>query len=143
MTIKQRLVAKEMVENGGSMSTALRKAGYSDAMVKNPQKVTKSKGFKEILENIGLNDKVLAKTLQEGLSATKVIVIRNKTNSAYISKPDHTIRHRYLKTALELKGYLGRNSKPLTDNPEVVFINNIPRPPYQEFTAKQNEKYGI
>ncbi len=143
MTNKQRIAAKKMVENGGNISSAMRIAGYSDSMIKNPQKVTKSKGFKEILENIGLDDKSLAKALKEGLEANKVIIISKNKNPTYISKPDYGIRHRYLETALELKGYVGRNSKPQIEGAEVVFINNMPRPSYQTLIAEQRKQYGI
>lgn len=51
-TIKQRLVAEKLVENGGNVSKAMREVGYSEAMIKNPQKVTNSKGFKDELEQI-------------------------------------------------------------------------------------------
>ena len=51
-TIKQRLVAKKLVENGGNVGNAMREAGYSEAMIKNPQKVTTSKGFQDELEKI-------------------------------------------------------------------------------------------
>lgn len=139
MTIKQRKVAKELFENGGTMASALRKAGYSRAMVKNPQKVTRSKAFKEIIENMGLDNKSLAKALKEGLNATKIIT-RNKKNLSSNSMPDYAIRHKYLVTALELKGYIGRNSKPNLDNVNVVFVNNIPRPSFDKKTVKQLEK---
>ena len=38
MTHRQKLATKEMVENGGTMASALKKAGYSPSIVKNPQK---------------------------------------------------------------------------------------------------------
>ncbi len=136
------MIAKEIVENGGTMASAMRKAGYSDAMIKNPQKVTRSKGFKEILENMGLDDKALAKTLKEGLNATKVIV-RNNKNPSSNKIPDYAIRHRYLETALEIKGYIGRNSKPLNEGGDIIFINNIPRPYSQTLINRQRDKYGI
>jgi hypothetical protein len=136
MTIRQRKVIKELVEYGGTMSSAMRKAGYSDAMIKNPQKVTKSKGFKEILEIMGINDNALAKTLKEGLEAVKIVKLRN----TYTAIPDFSTRHKFLETTLELKGYIGRNSKPNLDNVNVVFVNNIPRPSFDKKTVKQLEK---
>lgn len=41
---------KNMVENGGKVSTAMRKAGYSEAYSKNPQKFTKTKTWIDTLE---------------------------------------------------------------------------------------------
>lgn len=144
MTFRQKALAKELVENGGNMASAMRKAGYSDAMIKNPQKVTRSKGFKEILENIGLDDKSLAKALKEGLNASKTIMIKRRNGDIkFINVPDHNNRHRFLETALELKGYMGRNSKPLTEGGDIIFINNIPRPYSQTLINRQRDKYGI
>ncbi len=140
MTIKQRIVAKEMVENGGTMASALRKAGYSASIVKNPQKVKKSKGFKETLEIMGIGDKTLANVLREGLGATKIVPLYQSSKKSYKTIPDYSTRHRYLETALELKNYIGRNSKPLTENNEVIFINNIPRPSFNKIGVKQPEE---
>jgi len=49
-TIKQKLVASKMMENGGSLGKAMREAGYSKAMAKNPQKLTSSKGWAELMD---------------------------------------------------------------------------------------------
>jgi len=48
--IKHEKVIKEVVENGGSVSKAMRNVGYSDAYAKNPQKLKNLKGFKQLLE---------------------------------------------------------------------------------------------
>lgn len=123
MTVKQRIVAKEMVEHGGNVASAMRKAGYSEAMVKNPQKVTRSKGFKEVLLVMGISDELLAKVLKDGLNATKTLPYRTDSGNAIIV-PDFSNIHRYLETILKLKGY-DKSSNPA---PGVVFINSIPRP---------------
>lgn len=131
MTVKQRIVAKEMVVNGGNMASAMRKAGYSESMVKNPQKVTRSKGFKEVLLVMGISDELLAKVLNDGLHATKVLSLGTGSGNN-ITVPDFSNIHRYLETILKLKGY----DKPSNSAPEVVFVNNVPRP-----TPLKNYKY--
>lgn len=62
-TVKQRKAAEAMVENGGIASDAMRKAGYSEAMARNPQKVTKTKGFQELCDELGLTNNFLVETL--------------------------------------------------------------------------------
>jgi hypothetical protein len=58
-TTKQRRTMKALVENGGSVRDAMRKAGYSEAMIKTPSKLTRSKNWKELLEEILPNDFVI------------------------------------------------------------------------------------
>jgi len=50
-TLRQQTVIKKMVENGGkSVSKAMVEAGYSKSMAKNPQKLTNSLGWSELIE---------------------------------------------------------------------------------------------
>lgn len=140
MTNKQRLAAKEMVENGGNMASAMRKAGYSEAMVKNPKKVTQAKGFKEVLLVMGITDEALARVLSEGLNATKVLPYKSGLSNT-TTVPDFNVRHRYLETCLKLKGY----DKPSSNSADVIFINNLPRPieAYKRSIAQDKAEFGI
>jgi hypothetical protein len=47
-TFKQKKAVKIMGENGGVASAAMIAAGYSPATAKNPEKLTKSQGFKTL-----------------------------------------------------------------------------------------------
>lgn len=58
-TLKQRKAMKALVENGGSVRDAMRKAGYSEAMIKTPSKLTKSKNWQDLLEEALPNDFVM------------------------------------------------------------------------------------
>ncbi len=49
-TLRQKQAFTEMVGNGGNKAKALREVGYSPAVVNNPQKVTESKGWKQLEE---------------------------------------------------------------------------------------------
>lgn len=53
--------AQIMVVKGGTMASALREAGYSEAIANNPQKVTRSEAFAKLLDKIGLTDERVAK----------------------------------------------------------------------------------
>lgn len=59
-TIRQAKAIKDVVANGGSMASAMRRVGYSESMARNPQKLTRSVGFAGVLEAAGLDDKWLA-----------------------------------------------------------------------------------
>lgn len=46
-TLRQRKAFKNIVENGGIVSKAMRDAGYSDKTAKTPQKLTESVAYQE------------------------------------------------------------------------------------------------
>lgn len=129
-TQKQTTAAKKMVENGGIVSKAMVDAGYSPATAKTPQKLTESKGYKNIvaelqqeLENVGVTPKKIAKAMKQGLGAMQYIKTervegvgkeRLKTEEV-IAKPDLNIRHKYLDTSLKvLSGYPAEDKSPTT-----------------------------
>lgn len=58
-TIKQKLVASKLVDNGGNVGKAMLVAGYSEAMAKNPQKLTRSKGWQELIDKFISEDRLL------------------------------------------------------------------------------------
>lgn len=70
-TTKQRRVAKILLENTGkSVSSAMREAGYPEATAKNPQQLTRSQGWQELMID-HLSDEGLAKAHEELLNQTK------------------------------------------------------------------------
>ena len=60
----QEKAAKEVVENGRRKGEAMRMAGYSKAIQIAPTKVTKSKGWKEIMANYFPDDYMAKKHRQ-------------------------------------------------------------------------------
>lgn len=70
-TPRQRLVIGHLVENGGTWSSAIRAAGYSEAIARNPQKLMQSKNFMELLEE-AMPDVDLAE-IHKGLLASKKV----------------------------------------------------------------------
>ena len=124
MTTRQKLVAKKLVENGGSVSKAMVEAGYSPATAKTPQKLTESKGWLELMADKLPDDLLLKKTL-EGLEANKQLAARVVFKKAaptsqnagelplagsqtddFIEVPDMPTRHKYLETALKMRNKL-------------------------------------
>lgn len=92
-TTKQKKAVQGIVE-GKTAGTAMREAGYSEAMANNPQKLTTSKGFAELMDSYFPDDELL-QAHKEGLQATKLV------NGVEV--PDYATRHRYLKTMYKLK----------------------------------------
>jgi len=104
-TLKQKKAA-EFIAKGDSVSKAMKKAGYTEASAKNPRNLTKSQSFIEIMEKHGITDDKLSTVLNEGLAATKAVVMGTKSEESFVDiQPDFAIRHKYLETALKLKGH--------------------------------------
>lgn len=70
-TLKQRRVAK-LVANGSSMKEVMVEAGYSPRTARAPTKLTKSKGWNELLDKY-LPDEEVFEVHSKGLRATKTI----------------------------------------------------------------------
>lgn len=70
-SIRAILALDNVVANGGSMADALRGAGFSEAIARNPQKVTGTDAFRALLEKHGLTESFLTKALVEDIKAKK------------------------------------------------------------------------
>lgn len=71
-TTKQHKVVKKILENTGmSVSKAMAESGYPPATAKNPQQLTNSKGWKELMKEY-LPDDLLAQKHQELLNKTEI-----------------------------------------------------------------------
>ena len=105
-TEKQKLAIKKVMENNGNVSKSMREVGYSENYSKNPQSLTRSKGWEELVEKY-LPDKDLVKVHKEGLNAGKK-VFKNNNATGEIDEvdfePDFAVRHKYLDTAYKIKG---------------------------------------
>jgi len=67
-TVKQKKALNKIVENGGNVSKAMRDAGYSPATAENPSKLTDSKGFIELMDELGLTDNLIVNALVEDIN---------------------------------------------------------------------------
>lgn len=70
-TARQKKAVEKLVENGGNdqprpMGEILKEVGYSDAVAKNPQKLTESKGFKDLIDQY-LPDDFILDALQQDI----------------------------------------------------------------------------
>jgi len=73
-TDRQRKTLKNMVENGGKLSPAMKKAGYSDAYAKNPHKLRKTEGFQKLIDEY-IPEKDVARVHKKLLQKREVRVI--------------------------------------------------------------------
>lgn len=113
-TLKQKAVKKDLLENVGKpIGRAMLDAGYSPATAKNPDHLTESKGWAEIMEE-ALPDSLLSQVHMEGLTANKQLSAKiimlggkgdaNSQTDDFIEVPDYPTRHKYLETAYKIKG---------------------------------------
>ena len=73
-TIKQKLVASNMVGFGGNMHKSMLAAGYSEAMADNPQKLTRSKGWQGLIDK-SISESKLSKIHRQMLDSVKLMTI--------------------------------------------------------------------
>src|SRR3990167_2810571 len=85
-----QIVFNEVV-NGGTISGGMLKAGYAPSTAKRTEHITKTKGWKYLV-NKHLGDQKLARIHDQGLGATD-----NQGNI------DYSVRHKYLDTAYKIK----------------------------------------
>lgn len=70
-TLRQRKAALHLVGKGGSVTAAMRAAGYKEATINTPSKLTQSKAFKEIFK-MDVSDDDLSKGHKELLERAKI-----------------------------------------------------------------------
>lgn len=101
-TIKQKLVASKMVENGGNLGKSMRQAGYSPSVAKNPQKLTHSKGWAELMNDL-FPEELLAKRHKDLLNARRAVVLQIKGKNVVKSVIDTAAVAKALDMAYKLK----------------------------------------
>lgn len=74
-TIRQQRAILNLVENGGNMSKAIKDAGYSDAMAKNPDRVFAVPVVQSVLDKIGLSASEVLEVIRRKLDAKKFVQV--------------------------------------------------------------------
>lgn len=85
-TLKQKLVASKLQETAGNVSRAMRLAGYSSASAKDPQRLTRSKGWQKLMDKYLPDNKLL------------------KVHRELLDNPDWRARDAGLDKAYKIKG---------------------------------------
>lgn len=115
MTLRQKAAIKEVMENHGSISAAMRKVGYKPKTAKNPKNLTTSKAWMELMDE-HLPDSSLLEKHKEALNATKQIGAQilidkdgetiTKENEGMIEVPDQQTRLKAVELGYRVKGKL-------------------------------------
>jgi len=99
-TIKQKLAFKKVV-NGMPITRAMKAVNYADTTAGNTNKLTASKGWKELIDKY-ISEKALMKVHKEGLGAYRT----EKEGDNEVRIPDFATRHKYLETGYKIRGRL-------------------------------------
>ncbi len=124
-TQKQKKAIDNLVENGGNVSKAMKDAGYSKATAKTPQKLTESKAFVELMAD-AITDAKLIKVIDDGLTANKTFAV----DESVVDVPDHATRHKFLESALKVKGAFKNDSG--SSSYHFTQINNAMKKEYDD-----------
>lgn len=119
LSLKQRKWIEAYLETGNATEAAMRVYNCKNRDVARNiggQNVAKL-SFDELMDGLGLSDHKILKKIDEGLNATKPLVIGSKVAKV----EDYSTRHRYVETSLKLKGRL----KPEDDGSANVTNNNV------------------
>lgn len=127
-TQRAMLAFTKALENNGNVSKAMREAGYPPTTAKNPQQLTRTKGWKELCKKAGLTETKLLKKIVQGLEAKKVISANitygdadEKTND-FIEVDDFPTQHKYVETGLKVIGRLKPEEDPAKPSIAINFI---------------------
>lgn len=120
-TIKQRKAFAEVGVNGGNISKAMAVAGYGKSVRKRTDKLTSTKGWKELMDQF-LPDTLLAKRHQQMLNKTeKVIVSGGAKEGSHIE--DTGQPHSDVNSALDKAYKLKRKYESEGINNNIVIVN--------------------
>jgi len=124
-TVKQRLAVKNLAENGGNVSKAMRDAGYSAMTATTPKKLTERKGFQELMDEF-LGDALLAKKHNELLNKQEIVI--KSTKDGFEAVPtgqiDANATAKGLDMAYKLKNRYGHDERKTGDMNIQIIINN-------------------
>jgi len=108
---RQKELVKYVSENVGlSMEQAMKDLNYSPSYARSGR-IKKTLSWKSLMRKY-LPDKKLVKVVNDGLGANRVISAMNPNKQAtgattdFIEVPDHAVRHKFVETALKMKGRL-------------------------------------
>ena len=125
---KAKILTKLYAENNLNQSRVAEKEGVTRAAINQrfKQPIVK-KTFAEMMDKAGMSDAYLRKKIKEGLEATRVVGYLNnkvdgvqKVSDEFVEVPDMHCRHKYLTTALEVKGIIKYNGNGKGGNQVVI-----------------------
>lgn len=145
-TIKQKLVASKILENPGkSVSQAMRESGYKENSAKNPQDLTRSIGWQEIIDKyiredkllnvhkrllnsvrlerysfgLDISDEVIRKIISKIKGAKFIRIIKgDRVKNCYYAAPDDRVQLSALDMAYKIRGKYQIDNEELKRNAE-------------------------
>lgn len=104
-TMMQRQAFKNYTENHRNIGKAMIDAGYSEATAKCPSKnLTNTDAWKTMMDE-DFPEEEVSKTIGMGMKATKrKYYVNEDGKKRWVQDPDHATRHKYVETALKLRG---------------------------------------
>ena len=113
------MAASRILENAGNVSKTMLEVGYAPSTAKNPQELTESKGWKELMEE-QLPDSLLAEKHNELLTVPKIT--RTRRIGAEYEETEETIDTQAISKGLDmaykLKGHYAPEKADLTSKGE-------------------------
>lgn len=113
MNVRMQLYKKHRLAGMSAYRAAIT-AGYAhNTAIHASKNLEKRRSFKDFLTQNGIDDDKIVEVLKDGLNATKKVSIYYEKDAEGESKetgyevdevPDHPTRHKFLDTALELRG---------------------------------------
>lgn len=133
ISVRQKKYIKG-VAAGKSKYKAAIEAGYSENTAREPTRNLEKPGIKEelnrALEKSGITTQAITDKVKEGMGAKKVVIFGTGDNIAIEKAEDYAVQHKYLETAIKLKGIDREVGMPAALN----FFN---------LTKADTEKYGV
>lgn len=103
-SLRMKKMAAAVVAKGGkSLAKAAREAGYSEAVARNPEKVTKTQSWQALMDKY-LPQDLIARKHQELLEAEDVVFIPRGNKILERRRPDHMARRAGVEMAHKLRG---------------------------------------
>ncbi len=123
---KHKRVVKRVIENGGNVTKAMREEGYSEAYVHNPQKLTGSKSFKELMDEFLPEDELVQvhKNLLKSKRVEKLVVsdkIPDDSIAETIREANCTLKKIYKFMGEKTVLYWAPNDKSRTDALDLAY----------------------
>lgn len=121
-TIKQKLAVRKVLK-GMPIKHAMQEVGYAETTASATGKLTRSKGFQELVDKY-ISDEALLKVHKEGLKATTFFTEGlGKGETILVEKPDYSVRHKYLESGYKIKGKVKEIELPDVPHQTVIIIN--------------------
>lgn len=119
-TLRQRKAVEKVLENNGNVSRAMIEAGYPPATAKNPQQLTRSKGWAELMEKF-LPDKHLTDRHREMLDAPRIVRTFKKGDLEVETEETDPSAVKALEMAYKIKNKFPKQGD--TTNNNVIVVN--------------------